>query len=153
VTSIQARRRAGTMATFVVLTGGLVASLTSCSAGKPTAISPSHARTPGVPGRTRARTAAPTLSAGRPVTGTRSALPVPAVLSPFGRAPFTGEGIWHPSGRVVDGVPAIYETTLVPLGGRRRAGIAWMDTMLLSARLYSGSKSPGGGPYRYTAPR
>ena len=27
-----------------------------------------------------------------------------------------------------------------------------MDTRLLSALLYSGSKSPGGGPYRYTAP-
>lgn len=27
-----------------------------------------------------------------------------------------------------------------------------MDTRLLSARLYSGSKSPGGGPYRFTAP-
>jgi hypothetical protein len=27
-----------------------------------------------------------------------------------------------------------------------------MDTNLLSARLYSGSESPGGGPYRYTAP-
>ena len=27
-----------------------------------------------------------------------------------------------------------------------------MDTHLLSARLYSGSGSPGGGPYRYTAP-
>lgn len=27
-----------------------------------------------------------------------------------------------------------------------------MDTNLLSARLYSGSMSPGGGPYKYTAP-
>jgi len=27
-----------------------------------------------------------------------------------------------------------------------------MDTSLLSARLYSGSVSPGGGPYKYTAP-
>jgi hypothetical protein len=27
-----------------------------------------------------------------------------------------------------------------------------MDTHLLSALLYSGSKSPGGGPYQYTAP-
>jgi hypothetical protein len=27
-----------------------------------------------------------------------------------------------------------------------------MDTSLLSARLYSGSESPGGGPHRYTAP-
>lgn len=27
-----------------------------------------------------------------------------------------------------------------------------MDTHLLAARLYSGSESPGGGPYRFTAP-
>jgi hypothetical protein len=33
-----------------------------------------------------------------------------------------------------------------------RVGIAWMDTELLSARLYSGSVSPGGLGYRYTAP-
>jgi hypothetical protein len=53
---------------------------------------------------------------------------------------------------MVGGVPAVYETTLVPPGGSEPAGVAWMDTRLLSARLYSGSKSPGGGPYRYTAP-
>ena len=143
------------MATYLVLMGGLVASLASCSAGKPTAISPSHARTAGVPGRTKARTTAPTQSAApvvKPVTGTRSPLSVPAALTRFGRAAFTGEGTWHPSGRRVDGVPAIYETTLVPPGGGPRAGVAWMDTRLLSARPYSGSKSPGGGPYRYTAP-
>jgi len=46
----------------------------------------------------------------------------------------------------------VYETTLVPPGGSQPAGIAWMDTRLLSAGLYSGSESPGGGPYRYTAP-
>jgi hypothetical protein len=40
----------------------------------------------------------------------------------------------------------------VPPGGSQPAGIAWMDTTLLSARLYSGSSSPGGGPYKYTAP-
>lgn len=49
-------------------------------------------------------------------------------------------------------MPAVYETTLVPPGGSQPAGIAWMDTRLLSARLYSGSTSPGGGPYRFTAP-
>ncbi|MHB8295489.1 MAG: hypothetical protein ACYDH5_12850 [Acidimicrobiales bacterium] len=48
-------------------------------------------------------------------------------------------------------MPAIYETTLVPPGGTQPAGVAWMDTSLLSARLYSGSGSPGGGPYRYSA--
>jgi hypothetical protein len=46
----------------------------------------------------------------------------------------------------------VYETTLVPPGGTQPAGIAWMDAGLLSARLYSGSLSPGDGPFRYTAP-
>lgn len=46
----------------------------------------------------------------------------------------------------------MYETTLVPPGGTQPAGIAWMDMHLLTARLYSGSISPGGGPYPYTAP-
>jgi hypothetical protein len=60
--------------------------------------------------------------------------------------------MWHPAGRLVNGVPAVYETTIVPPGSTWRAGVAWLDTKLLSARLYSGTKSPGGGPYRYTAP-
>jgi hypothetical protein len=46
----------------------------------------------------------------------------------------------------------VYETTLTPPGGSHPAGMAWMDTQLLAARLYSGSESPGRGPYRYTAP-
>ena len=50
------------------------------------------------------------------------------------------------------GLAAVYVTRLVPPGGKAPAGIAWMDSRLLSARLYSGSISPGGGPYRYTAP-
>lgn len=49
-------------------------------------------------------------------------------------------------------MPAVYETTLTPPSGFQPAGLAWMDTKLLFARLYSGSKSPGGGPYNYTAP-
>jgi hypothetical protein len=63
-----------------------------------------------------------------------------------------GEGAWTPAGRQVSGIPAVYQTALVPPGGTQAAGIAWMDTRLLSARLYSGSKSPGGGPYEFTAP-
>ena len=46
----------------------------------------------------------------------------------------------------------MYETRLMPPGGHRLAGVAWMDTRLLAARLYSGSLSPGGGHYRFTAP-
>ena len=63
-----------------------------------------------------------------------------------------GEGEWRGVARPVGGVSAVYETSLVPPGGSEAAGVAWMDTHLLAATLYSGSLSPGGGPYRYTAP-
>ncbi len=50
------------------------------------------------------------------------------------------------------GEPAVYETDLSLPGSGALAGIAWMDTRLLSARMYSGSdESPGVGPWRYTA--
>jgi hypothetical protein len=57
-------------------------------------------------------------------------------------------------GRRVDGVPAIYETTLRPDAVHTSyvVGVAWMDTKLLHASLYSGSVVPGGGPYTRSAP-
>jgi hypothetical protein len=92
-------------------------------------------------------------SAGGDIGGPTAALPGPAALRPFpGVRAYAGEGVWHPAGRLVGGRPAVYQTLLVPPGGTARAGIAWMDTRVLSARLYSGSMSPGGGPYKYTAP-
>lgn len=101
------------------------------------------------------RTGPPAATASSP--GTTSSAPGPVPLAaPSRLAPFPGTpgggGSWAPAGRLVQGVPAVYETTLVPPGGTQPAGIAWMDTHLLSATLYSGSMSPGGGPYRYTAP-
>lgn len=80
------------------------------------------------------------------------ALPAPRRLVPFPGTAVAGEGAWHPAGRRVGRTAAVEETSLVPPGGGTPAGIAWMDTRLLSARLYSGSVSPGGGPYRFTAP-
>lgn len=81
----------------------------------------------------------------------RPTLPlVPAALVPFGGQ--AGEGVWRAAGRVVHGRHAVYLTTLTPPGSTTAAGVAWMDPRLLTARLYSGSGSPGGGPYRYTAP-
>ena len=130
--------------------------LTSCSTGPPaariaapvsgraTSTAPTAARHPAAAQRTA------TPAVGNPRPG--STLPIPAALVPFGRPAAAGEGAWSPAGRPVGGVRAVYETTLVPPGGTQPAGIAWMDTGLLSARLYSGSGSPGGGPYRYTAP-
>jgi hypothetical protein len=65
-----------------------------------------------------------------------------------------GEGQWAAAGRLVDGIPAIYETTLRPdaIHTSYVVGVAWMDTDLLKATLYSGSQIPGGGPYSHTAP-
>lgn len=87
-----------------------------------------------------------------PATAGLSPLPTPSTLPPFSTPALPAEGVWKPAGRLVDGMPAVFETTLVAPGGSQPAGIAWMDTRLLSARLYSGSMSPGGGPYKYTAP-
>jgi hypothetical protein len=109
-----------------------------------TAVPPRTVATAG-PGRS-ARPGSP----GKAVPG--RPLPAPAALVPFGTPAAAGAGIWSPAGRAVGGIRVIYQTSLVPPGGTRPAGIAWMDTGLLAARLYSGSGSPGGGPYRYTAP-
>jgi hypothetical protein len=101
-------------------------------------------------GATAARGGPAVVHLGRPGT---APLPAPAPLQLFPGTPaYAGQGVWHPAGRLVAGQPAVYETLLVPPGSSKRAGIAWMDTNLLSARLYSGSLSPGGGPYTYTAP-
>ncbi|MGH3248830.1 MAG: hypothetical protein ACRDOI_21875 [Trebonia sp.] len=98
-------------------------------------------------------TSAGTTGGGTSAGHRNAVLPPPTTLRPFPGAPtYAGEGVWQSAGRRVAGMPALYETLLVPPGGTKRAGIAWMDTNLLSARLYSGSMSPGGGPYKYTAP-
>jgi hypothetical protein len=81
-------------------------------------------------------------------------LPSPAPIRPFAQPAIPGEGQWSPVGRLVGGIPAIYETTLRPdaIHTSYVVGVAWMDTKLLKATLYSGSQIPGGGPYSHTAP-
>jgi len=77
----------------------------------------------------------------------------PDAIGPFHLPPTSGEGQWRPVGRRVDNLPAVYETTVrLPSNAAAGAGIAWMDTKLLRARLYSGSLSPGGLFWKYTAP-
>jgi hypothetical protein len=65
-----------------------------------------------------------------------------------------GEGAWHPVGRRVGGLPAVYETWVRPDAVHTSLviGVAWMDTKLLQAALYSGSTIPGGGRFSHTAP-
>ncbi len=81
-------------------------------------------------------------------------LPAPAPIAPLASPAIAGEGVWHPVGRKVDGVPAVYAAFLRPdaIHTSVVVGVAWMDTKLLKATLYSGSTIPGGGPYPYTAP-
>jgi hypothetical protein len=81
-------------------------------------------------------------------------LPPPKPMQPQATPALAGEGQWTPTGRLVDGVPAVYETRLRPdaIHTSQVVGVAWMDTKLLRATLYSGSQIPGGGPYTHTAP-
>jgi hypothetical protein len=90
--------------------------------------------------------------ASHPKVSSSTPLPAPSNLKPFGGTTTAGLGSWHTVGRPVDGTRAIYETSLIAPGGTEGAGVAWMDTRLMSARLYSGSLSPGNGSYRFIAP-
>ncbi len=78
----------------------------------------------------------------------------PAAVAPIASPAVVGEGQWRPAGRLVHGLPAVYETNMRPdtVHTSVVVGVAWMDTKLLSARLYSGSTIPGDGPWQYTAP-
>jgi hypothetical protein len=78
----------------------------------------------------------------------------PAPIVPIASPPIAGEGEWSAAGRLVGGIPAIYTTTLRPDAVHTSyvVGVAWMDTKVLAATLYSGSLVPGGGPYTHTAP-
>jgi len=82
------------------------------------------------------------------------ALAPPTRIQPIAHPALAGEGVWHPAGRRVDGVPAVYEAYLRPdaIHTSLVVGVAWIDTKLVKATLYSGSIIPGGGPYRFTAP-
>ena len=81
-------------------------------------------------------------------------LPAPPPIVPLASPPVAGEGQWSPIGRPVDGIPAVYEAMLRPdaIHTSYVVGVAWMDTKLLKATLYSGSQIPGGGPYTHSAP-
>ena len=97
----------------------------------------------------------PKAVAAAPTTATVVAhLPEPAPIAPIASPPVAGEGQWSPAGRLVHGLPAVYETMLrpSPIHTSYVVGVAWMDPLLLSATLYSGSQIPGGGPYTHTAP-
>lgn len=149
--------RPGAVLSGLLVSGVLAAACSAGSALPATTTTPSRTvvtrtSTSSVPAPTDLSTTSTTKGSSRP--STRQArlvpLPPPAPLRPF--AGSGGQGVWHPAGRLVQGHPAVYETTLVPPGSSSAAGIAWMDPHLLRAQLYSGSSSPGGTGWKYTAP-
>jgi hypothetical protein len=90
----------------------------------------------------------------QPTRASAVGLPLPAPIVPLASPPIAGEGQWHPAGRLVDGQSAVYEAFLRPdaLHTSLVVGVAWMDTKLLRATLYSGSQIPGNGPFAHSAP-
>ena len=68
-------------------------------------------------------------------------------MAPFVSDPTPGEGQWHPIGRTVDGVPTMYAAFLRPnaVNTSLVTGVAWMDTKLLTTKLYAGTTIPGTG--------
>jgi hypothetical protein len=143
---VTTRPCAGTVARTCSLAAVVV--LAACGSA-----STSHPGATAAPGQTdRSSTTTPVAPTHPPSDALGTPLAPPAALAPFTALAPQGGGQWRGAGRLVDGTPAVYETALVPPGGSEPAGVAWMDTRLLAARLYSGSGSPGGGPYRYTAP-
>ncbi len=80
-------------------------------------------------------------------------LPRPADITPFASPALKGEGVWHPTGRTVKGIPAMYTTSLRPDSVHTSlvTGVAWMDTKLLRAVLVAGTQEPGGGGWPWSA--
>jgi hypothetical protein len=77
----------------------------------------------------------------------------PGNLVPIASPALPGEGVWQPTGKLVDGVPAVYETFLRPdpVHTSLVTGVAWMNPHLLRAALYNGLQEPGGGPWAHGA--
>jgi hypothetical protein len=145
--SIQGRTAAVAAVVLIVVTA-----LVACSPASLTArtASPGNSARPGHAAADKAAARKPAGTQAQPVSG--PGLPPPSSVAPFAGRALAGAGTWHPAGRRVDGVPAVYETLLLPPGGSQPAGLAWMDTKLLAARLYSGPGSPGGTSWKFTAP-
>ncbi len=80
-------------------------------------------------------------------------LPAPADHVPIASNPLPKEGRWQTVGRSVRGLPAVRVTYLRPdsVHTSLLAGVMWMDTRLLRARLIAGTQVPGTGSFPYGA--
>jgi hypothetical protein len=72
----------------------------------------------------------------------------PPNIAPIANPPVANEGVWQPTGRTVQGLPAVYSAFMRPdpVHTSLVTGVAWMDTKLLRAVFVPGLQEPGGGP-------
>ena len=101
------------------------------------------------------KVAAPVPSRRKP-HGTASPRPLPSIpdaVKPFVANPLPGEGVWQPTGKLVAGVPAVYQTFVRPdaVHTSLLAGIISMDQRRLRSVLYNGLDVPGGGGWQHGA--
>jgi hypothetical protein len=83
-------------------------------------------------------------------TTRRPAVPAgPQNVRPLVANPLPGEGVWQPSGRPVNGRPALWITYLRPdaVHTSLLVGVAQLDMSRLTATLHAGTDVPGGGPW------
>ena len=77
-------------------------------------------------------------------TGVVGSAYTPPPISPAIEPALPGEGVWHWTGPVVAGAPAVLVTTFRsdPLYPQMVAGVAWIDTSRASVELYPGRYEP-----------
>jgi hypothetical protein len=101
------------------------------------------------------KVAAPISSATTPATSiapTPTTAPYsPSPIQPIASPALAGEGMWQPTGQLVHGHPAVYETFLRPdrVHTSLLAGVAWLDRHALRAVIYNGNNQPGGSGWRH----
>ncbi len=88
-----------------------------------------------------------TVAAGTPTTVAYTPPPV----TPIARPTLAGEGVWQPTGQLVHGRPAVYETFLRPdpVHTSLLAGVAWLDRRALRAVIFNGNDQPGGSGWQH----
>ncbi len=73
-------------------------------------------------------------------------LPAPQDITPIVSNPLPNEGVWHPIGRPIYGVPTMYAAFMRAdtVHTSLLAGLVWMDPTLLTGVLVPGTQNPGG---------
>ena len=84
-------------------------------------------------------------------TTTTPTLPiVPSPVASVVAHPLPNEGVWQPTGKLVNGAAAVYQTFVRPddVHTSLLAGAVWMDQRRLRTVLFNGIDVPGGGPWQ-----